>query len=88
VVGYFNQNVINLDGKIDSMALRSLKSGGVFSYIDAQKIDVLVDWPNKFRLEALNASAGDEWHLCSQQPRGLSICYERRVAAREKDTKQ
>ena len=44
-VGFFNQNVVNLDGKIDPKAQYSMRHGGIRTYIDSQRIDVLVDWP-------------------------------------------
>lgn len=44
VIGYFNPNVINLDGKIDNDALSAIKNKSLNEYIDINKINVLIDW--------------------------------------------
>ena len=44
VTGYFNENVINLDGKIDYSALKYIKQNEIDKYIEQQKIDVISDW--------------------------------------------
>ncbi len=51
VIGYFNNNVINLDGKLNHNALKALlrnkdkKDNYKFSdFIEEQKINVIVDW--------------------------------------------
>lgn len=46
VIGYFNSNVYNLDGKIDNNALMAIKNKRMHNYIEDQGIDVLVDWPS------------------------------------------
>ncbi len=46
VIGYFNPNVVNLDGKVNSHALSYLKENEISRYIDQEGIDVLVDWPS------------------------------------------
>ena len=45
VVGFFSPNVVNLDGKIDAEALRHRMRGDMGAYIDEQKVDMVVDWP-------------------------------------------
>jgi hypothetical protein len=45
VVGYFNRNVVNLDGKINQDALAALRQGTLADFIDAQNIRYLADWP-------------------------------------------
>lgn len=42
--GYFNDNVVNLDGKIDYYALKYIKQNEIDKYIEQQKIDVISDW--------------------------------------------
>ncbi len=44
VTGYFNENVVNLDGKIDYSALKYIKQNEIDKYIEQQKIDVISDW--------------------------------------------
>ena len=76
-VGFFNQNVINLDGKIDAQARYSIGHGGIGSYIDAEHIDVLVDWPEVYRTFLFAGHTGEHWQLCDRQPAGKSRCYRR-----------
>lgn len=45
VIGYFNNNVINLDGKIDYEAYISAKNKVLNKYLDKENINVIVDWP-------------------------------------------
>jgi hypothetical protein len=44
VTGFFNENVVNLDGKIDYSALKYIKQNEIDKYIEQQKIDVISDW--------------------------------------------
>ena len=44
-MGYFNNNVINLDGKIDHNALKYLKENKIHEYIELMNIDYITDWP-------------------------------------------
>lgn len=48
VAGYFNQNVYNLDGKIDHEALRYNAKGEILDYIDKKNINVLIEWKETF----------------------------------------
>jgi len=38
-------NVVNLDGKVNSGALRALQQGRITSYIDSIAFDYIIDWP-------------------------------------------
>jgi uncharacterized membrane protein YhaH (DUF805 family) len=49
VIGYFNSNVINLDGKVNYSALMAIKHGTMEQYIDDAQISVVVDWPTVIR---------------------------------------
>lgn len=75
ILGYFNENVYNLDGKMDNEALRSFSSGGIEKYIDKLNIEVLMEWkdfiPVLFNEEYLEANwkvyaddIGDERTIC------------------------
>lgn len=44
IVGYLNENVINLDGKTNFDALKQIKKDSIESYILSEKIKVIVDW--------------------------------------------
>jgi len=46
VLGFFHENVFNLDGKIDVSALHHLRSGTMSQYLDRERIDVVIDWPS------------------------------------------
>jgi hypothetical protein len=78
VLGFFNQDVVNLDGKIDPQALDSIRQGVIHAYIDSQGVDFLVDWPEVLQALLLKGNDGYGWQLCEQQPPGgRSRCYER-----------
>jgi len=78
-LGYFNQNTINLDGKVNSQALRALRTKTLERYIDEAHIDVIIDWP-----EAIHGSLNEQWltgwQPCVRQPADKSICLIRRGA--------
>ena len=79
-VGFFNPNVINLDGKIDSDAGYSIYHDGIRQCIDREHIEVLVDWPDIFRtflFAGLDEESSSLWKLCDEQPTGVSRCYVR-----------
>ena len=44
VLGYYNTNTYNLDGKLDSESLQFLKEGKIDQIISQKKIDVIIDW--------------------------------------------
>lgn len=80
VLGYFCDNVFNLDGKIDNSALESFKDKGIEYYIDKRNIDVLMGWkdfvPYLFRKEYLES----KWQVYSEDiGDGRTVCFVRRV---------
>jgi len=48
-VGYFRDRVINLDGKVNAGALVALQRKDLRSYVDANGVDVVIDWPPMVR---------------------------------------
>jgi hypothetical protein len=79
ILGYFNENVINLDGKMDNAALESFSNGGIENYIDKMNIDVLMEWkdfvPNLFKKEYLEKY----WQVYAEDiGDGRTICYVRK----------
>jgi hypothetical protein len=50
ISGYFFDNVVNLDGKVNTEALTAIKSDNLFEYISKEKIDVLMEWEEWFDL--------------------------------------
>ena len=75
-LGYFNENVLNLDGKIDPRALASRKDGKIHEYVDAQRADILIDWL-PLCLDIIKAYPSSEWQECDKQPDGRSTCFMR-----------
>lgn len=80
VIGYFNSNVVNLDGKVNQAALNAARDQKLHLYIDSEKIDVLVDWPN-YIYGALDSNwLATDWERCKAQiPNGVSICLQRKM---------
>ena len=72
--GFFNENVYNLDGKIDYNAYISLSKGEILKYIDREKIDVLIEW--KEALQFVNHS--EHWEKFKYQIMdGKTLCLTR-----------
>jgi hypothetical protein len=44
-LGYFRIGSVNLDGKVNTDALRARKSGTLWRYVRERHLDYLVDWP-------------------------------------------
>lgn len=66
ISGYFFDNVVNLDGKVNSAALSAIKKNEIYDYILNEKITVLIEWKEWFDLlpsEKLNK----DWHLSNSQ---------------------
>ena len=79
VLGYYCDNVFNLDGKIDNSALESFSNGGIGKYIDKMNIDVLMEWkdfvPVLFKKEYLDKY----WKLYAEDiGDGRTCCYVRK----------
>lgn len=45
IMGYYNSNVVNLDGKIDHRVIRYSNGRGLSQYMDSTGVDVIIDWP-------------------------------------------
>lgn len=79
VMGFFSQNVVNLDGKIDFEALKYLKENQIDRYIDNEKISVIIDVP-EIIAECIDSKyLNDKWKLYDKAvPTGNRICYVRK----------
>ena len=44
VIGYFNDNIVNLDGKVDHEALQARKTYALPDFADRKGIDALIEW--------------------------------------------
>jgi hypothetical protein len=49
-LGYFLDNVVNLDGKNNARALTAVTTGKVIDYMRAQNLKYITDWPSLIRL--------------------------------------
>lgn len=79
VLGYYCENVFNLDGKMDNSALKSFTDKGIEKYIDSMKVNVLMEWkdfvPMLFKKEYLE----NYWQVYSDDiGDGRTICYVRK----------
>jgi hypothetical protein len=48
-LGYFLDNVVNLDGKNNTHALTAVTTGKVIEYMQAQNLKYITDWPSLIR---------------------------------------
>jgi hypothetical protein len=83
VAGYLCENIINLDGKMDNEALKSIASGNIESYIDKMNVDVLIEWKD-FILILLNQEyLANHWDLFDDDiGDGRTVCYMRKFSVR------
>ncbi|MDP2357322.1 MAG: hypothetical protein Q8M31_14835 [Beijerinckiaceae bacterium] len=64
VVGYYNANVINLDGKVNVGALAAMREKRVEEYVDAERIDYVIDWQGVIEGLMPRAMKSGEWIRC------------------------
>ena len=64
VVGYYNENVINLDGKVNVDALAAMREKRVEEYVDAERIDYVIDWQGVIEGLMPRAMKSGEWVRC------------------------
>jgi hypothetical protein len=84
VIGYFNDNVINLDGKVNQLALDYSRTNELHRYIDSEKIDIIVDWPIYIYESLDNEYLDLNWETCERQiPNDISICLKRKNLTRK-----
>ena len=78
VVGYFNDNALNLDGKINGEALRAIRTRKLAEYIDGAGVEVLIDWPEVLRASLGESYLQNQWEECkTQPPLHKSLCLRR-----------
>jgi hypothetical protein len=74
VIGYYNPNVINLDGKVNAEAIDATTNGGLVQYIRERNITYLIDWPEVI-VDAVGESYVAKTRRCAvQPPAGRSVC--------------
>ncbi len=75
VAGFFNPNVVNLDGKVNHEALLYQQDHSLQKYIEQENIEILVDWPVFFEKYLDGNWLKDHWAPCPQDiPDGKTIC--------------
>jgi hypothetical protein len=80
VVGFFHENTVNLDGKMDHRALQALRSDEIGAYIDSEKITVLVEWRSVLE-HNLSREYLASWNACPGVIRNdSSVCLTRPLA--------
>lgn len=79
VIGYYNENTINLDGKVNPDVLGALASGQVNDYALDRKIDYIIDWIGLIETHFLKISNAEKfWQQCKISiPNDASICINR-----------
>lgn len=79
VIGYFNSNVVNLDGKINKDALLALRQNKLDEFVDKEKIDVLIDWPSVISSAFDSAYLKEKWIEYNQSiGNDISVCLVRK----------
>jgi hypothetical protein len=79
VIGYFNPNVENLDGKLNTGALRAAQTHTFDQFFDHEQINVLIDWPSYLTVLPPQYLA-TEWQPCPiAPPNPQDVCYIRRT---------
>jgi len=68
VIGFFNPNVINLDGKVNQTALDYTAQDKIHEYIDNEQIDILIDWQGIIYSEIKDTQwLKQHWEKCAFQ---------------------
>ncbi len=77
VIGYFNPNVVNLDGKMDARALEARQDHRLAAYVDSLGLDVMLDWPSHLTA-FLPRDYLRTWEPCPEHPaNGQTLCIAR-----------
>lgn len=66
ISGYFFDNIINLDGKVNGAALSAIKKNKLYNYIMEEKITVLIEWKEWFDLLP-SEKLTEDWYPASYQ---------------------
>ncbi len=79
-LGFFDPNVVNLDGKMNDEALHADGQHRLDEYLDRSRIDVLVDWEALMRYHLPASYLAAKWQPCPQpMPISNSVCYVRKA---------
>ena len=76
--GFFDPNVVNLDGKMNDDVLRADKTDELDTYLDRSGVDVLIDWEPLMRHHLPASYMAAKWKPCPQpMPVPDSVCFVR-----------
>ena len=64
VLGYFNRNVENLDGKLNGPALVATRKHALPEFLDSEGVDVVIDWPSLIYLNLPPEYLARSWTAC------------------------
>jgi hypothetical protein len=79
VVGFFNSNVQNLDGKLNRPALEAERHNRLPEFLDEQKVDVIADWASLIVAYLPQDYVRNTFEPCPVPiPDGASVCLVRR----------
>ena len=79
IAGFFNPNVVNLDGKVEGAALAALKANRTAIWADSTGIAVVTDWPSYLSGFMASGAAPGAWVPCPVDvPNGMTRCLLRR----------
>ena len=82
VMGYFDPNVENLDGKLNLGAWNAARHHRLPAFIDREGINVLIDWPSLIKANLPQSYLSAEWQSCPVPLTGTeSICLVRKHAS-------
>jgi hypothetical protein len=83
VTGYYNDNVVNLDGKINQDALEAMRDGRIEDYVERSGIQYVVDWEGVILGLMPNALPSGRWVRCAAAVGNLETICIRRAEAPE-----
>ena len=78
ISGYFFDNVINLDGKVNFEALKAIQNNRLYNYIVNEKIKILIEWKEWFQKQSLGLP-DENWVLYGNELEyGKSLVFVKR----------
>lgn len=78
--GFFDPNVVNLDGKMNDDALHADHVHALSAYLDRSGVDVLIDWEPLMRYHLPASYLAAKWQPCPQpMPVPDSVCFVRKA---------
>jgi hypothetical protein len=79
VIGFFNPNVVNLDGKVNYSALVYTRRSELYRYVDMAGIDTLIDWPGY-----ISGALDENWRFSNWKKCELPVPYRESICLQRK----